>query len=356
MRFVVRSVILVLSVLGCVVLALWVLPALLTLHPRAGLSSAEILKARNDVRGVLIQSIGAAGLVGGLFYTARTYRLSVSAQEITRIGQVTDRYSDCVEQLGRDILTVRLGAIYALERLLRDSDEDRPTIIDVLCAFLRQPSVLSQDKARQDIDAQGKPNSAFDAAVQGGKPIAPTDVQAAITVVTRSGEDAILDLQRAPLTGISCPGVSLRKAKLEEADLIHSRLAGANLQGANMWGAKLDHVGLDSANLEGAYLARSRMWHASFGNANLKGALLTFVDARNALFLGADLEGSSFRESDLRGARFRMESGIEYLSDAKIVDTDFTGAKLIRGALSEEQLDHAKGAGKIVWCESETAA
>ena len=36
--------------------------------------------------------------------------------EITEQGQVTDRYSKVVEQLGSDKLDVRIGGIYALER------------------------------------------------------------------------------------------------------------------------------------------------------------------------------------------------------------------------------------------------
>ncbi|HXT93389.1 MAG TPA: hypothetical protein VN714_29505 [Trebonia sp.] len=42
------------------------------------------------------------------------------------------------EQLGSDRLDVRLGAIYALERIMIDSERDHPTIVEVLAAFVRE--------------------------------------------------------------------------------------------------------------------------------------------------------------------------------------------------------------------------
>jgi hypothetical protein len=53
-------------------------------------------------------------------------------------GHLTDRYTKAVEQLGSDKIEVRLGGIYALERLMRDSPTDQPTIVEVLAAYIRQ--------------------------------------------------------------------------------------------------------------------------------------------------------------------------------------------------------------------------
>lgn len=62
-------------------------------------------------------------------------------------GHVTDRYSKAIEQLGSDKIEIRLGGIYALERLMRDSPNDQPTIIEVLAAYVRQTTSLSQPPA-----------------------------------------------------------------------------------------------------------------------------------------------------------------------------------------------------------------
>ena len=62
-------------------------------------------------------------------FTARNFWLS-------REGQVTDRYTKAIEQLGSDRLEVRIGGIYALERIARDSARDHPAVIEVLTAFI----------------------------------------------------------------------------------------------------------------------------------------------------------------------------------------------------------------------------
>lgn len=59
------------------------------------------------------QALGGLAVLGGLLYTARIFRLS-------REGQLTERYTKAIEQLGSGTLDVRLGAIYALERLAHD--------------------------------------------------------------------------------------------------------------------------------------------------------------------------------------------------------------------------------------------
>ncbi|MDT5082421.1 MAG: hypothetical protein QOJ80_7058, partial [Mycobacterium sp.] len=72
--------------------------------------------------GRLTTWIGAVGVAvaafTGLIFTYQQYRLSQQAQVITEQGQVTDRFTKAVEQLGsEDKVNVRLGGIYSLERL-----------------------------------------------------------------------------------------------------------------------------------------------------------------------------------------------------------------------------------------------
>ncbi|MEU1185189.1 hypothetical protein ABZ464_47805 [Streptomyces sp. NPDC005820] len=66
-----------------------------------------------------VVAIGA-GLVAliGLVFTARTLYLN-------REGHVTDRYSKAVGQLGSPVIEVRMGGIFALERIMHDSPKDQ---------------------------------------------------------------------------------------------------------------------------------------------------------------------------------------------------------------------------------------
>ena len=72
--------------------------------------------ALDNARGRLL-TLGAGLLAAGaLIFTGRNFLLS-------REGQVTDRYTKAIEQLGSDKLDVRIGGIYALERIAHDSVE-----------------------------------------------------------------------------------------------------------------------------------------------------------------------------------------------------------------------------------------
>lgn len=53
--------------------------------------------------------------------------------------RITELYTRAVEQLGSHEAPVRLGGLYALERLGQDNPSHRQTIVNVICAYLRMP-------------------------------------------------------------------------------------------------------------------------------------------------------------------------------------------------------------------------
>lgn len=53
--------------------------------------------------------------------------------------RITELYAKAVEQIGHDRPAVRLGGLYALERLGQIDINHRQTVIDVICAYLRMP-------------------------------------------------------------------------------------------------------------------------------------------------------------------------------------------------------------------------
>jgi hypothetical protein len=66
--------------------------------------------------------------------------------------RVTELYARSVEQLGHDTAAVRLGGLYALERLAQDNVEQRQTVVDVVCAYLCMPlDPHSHDLPREEI-------------------------------------------------------------------------------------------------------------------------------------------------------------------------------------------------------------
>ena len=239
------------------VFIVWGLPAILTRHPHIP-NASDQHKAISDTRTGLIAAVVAAGAAGGLAYTARTYRLS-------REGQFTDRYSKAVEQLGDDKkLEVRLGGIYALERLMADSSRDQPTILEVLAAWVRERTASLTPKLERF----------------------PTDVQAVLTVIGR----------RTPVR--TEHPIDLRKALLANAYLARTHLEGAdleeaNLEGADLAGARLDGANLKKANLKGAYLGWAHLEGANLEQAHLEDAFLVNANLKGAYLAGANLKGAN---------------------------------------------------------------
>jgi hypothetical protein len=131
----------IVAVAGLGALVLWVLPSALTRHPSWGMSSADRLKATNDARGPLVAFVVFVGAVGTLLFTGLTYRLG-------REGQVTERYSRAVSQVGDPSMSVRVGAMYSLERIGRSSKVDRTSIIFLLGAFIREHSLRHRDPGK----------------------------------------------------------------------------------------------------------------------------------------------------------------------------------------------------------------
>jgi len=85
----------------------------------------------------LVQALGliTAGVAGavGIFFTWRGQRLTQKGLQdtlrTTREGQITERFTRAIDQLGKvedgkKLFEIRIGGIYALERISRESEED----------------------------------------------------------------------------------------------------------------------------------------------------------------------------------------------------------------------------------------
>jgi hypothetical protein len=100
----------------------------------APLTQAQDLEAKNDVRVILLQGVGGLAVLvaagGGVWATLREVRVS-------RDGQLTERFTHAVEQLGSQQVDVRIGGLFALERIAEDSPADRGPIQEILVAFVR---------------------------------------------------------------------------------------------------------------------------------------------------------------------------------------------------------------------------
>jgi hypothetical protein len=209
--------------------------------------------------------------LGTFWLNSRVYRITACTLQVTERGQVTDRYSKAIEQLGSATLDVRLGGIYALEQIVRESDrgeEDQATIVEVLSAFVRVHSdplfqyKTSLGKAAPSGPADEQVRKAVQYAATLGGP--PVDVQAAVSVLGRLSARVGTTLNRADLTR-----AALRKANLSGANLTGANLYCADLTNAVLVGVNLTEATLFEADLTGANLRRADLTSAVFVDVNL---------------------------------------------------------------------------------------
>jgi len=75
----------------------------------------------------------------------RAERHARESQEDAKQRRITDMYVKAVEQMGHGAAAVRLGGLYALDRLGRQHTEYRPVVVDVWCSYLRMPLPNDED-------------------------------------------------------------------------------------------------------------------------------------------------------------------------------------------------------------------
>jgi hypothetical protein len=135
------------------------------------------IELRHDERATLLQSLTAILVLIGAYVTWRQLQVS-------REGQVTERFTRAVEQLGNDKRDVRLGAIYALEAIARAPSVGASTIVDILSAYVREhaPWPAPQDSQAAQLKS---PSSPREAVRFPPLHVRAADVEAAIKVMQR---------------------------------------------------------------------------------------------------------------------------------------------------------------------------
>jgi hypothetical protein len=242
-------------------------------------------EVENEARRTLAQIIGGLAVIAGLVFAWENLRATqenlritqetaTTSHGLTREGQITERFSKAIDQLGAvnekngKQLEIRLGGIHALARIAKDSKDDHWPIMEVLTAYVREHA------PRQDVQPAAETPSAKNKPEE-RKPEA--DIQAILTVLGRR-------------TWLSHEGAN--QLNLARTDLRGADLRDAHLDRAIFRGAHLHYAILDNAHLEGADFRWAGLRVASFQGARLKGAKNLTVQQLSAVksLYGAHLD------------------------------------------------------------------
>jgi len=309
-----------------------------------------------DVRNAVLVFGGVVAAALGLaLAAARTHAADLQARaaneqarvantqaRIAEQGHITDRFTKAIEQLGSGKLEVRLGAIYALERIARDSKRDHGPIMETLTAYVREKAPWPPRLVDSSIEAPWKPDDKMEVSEEGVVKL-PVDIRAVLAVIAQRRREHDVEGQQLDLRGTDLRGADLVRASLEklffmEANLERAAFMEAHLEGTVFLRAHLEGAYLTQAHLEGANLDMAHLGRAVLQKAHLEGASLQLSFCRRASFTEAHLERASLmqahlEEADLEGAR---------LDGANLKGAHLQGANLKRAWLEGANLTGAR--------------
>jgi uncharacterized protein YjbI with pentapeptide repeats len=252
-----------------------------------------------------------AQLVTGGFFFVTAYFTWRNLQ-VTEAKQITERFAQAITQLGSEKMEIRLGGIYALERIAKDSPKDYWTIIEVLSSFIREHSPRSlankttQNQPKETFLDSFIPKTKLRNNNREDSRIA-TDVQAALTVIGR------------------------RNIKQDETDPLHSFifLDNVNLRNANCIGLNLSNINFTGTDFANAWLVNATLVQSLCAGTNFKDADFENADLRCSFFIAANCQNAGFINANLEGI---------LLTNANLSNANFANSKNI----SDHQLEKAK--------------
>jgi hypothetical protein len=316
---------------GFVAACVLVVPAWLVARDTTvgALTPEQLVSAKNGIRTTLIQGVVGLTALAGIavgWQQLQTDRQQLQDQlALTRQGQVAERFTRAVDQLGSNALDVRLGGIYGLEQIAQQSPEDRLQVFEVLTAYIRQHTRRRQetgafgvrssrarcasgpDGARPPGRVQGRPivGSARSGPARKGGP--PCRQPAAGQPQFRQSAGA--NLGTANLEGAILDNANLQKVSFDTANLQGAFLVGANLKAADLWKANLQRAHLLGADLQEASVAgKANLRDANLWRANLRKADLSFADLQKADLRYANLQEARVDRAHMQNARANRET------------------------------------------------
>jgi hypothetical protein len=300
-------------------------------HAKTGTDQAN---ARLDaVRTGLAAGAGAGAAVGLMLAFRRQHHQEIATDLTDRDAterRITELYTKAVEQLGSDKAPVRLGGLYALERLAQDNPSQRQTIVNVICAYLRMPfsptaparkpePEATEDQGERDLKTEARTDEIGDSWRQ--------ERQVRLTAQRILAEHLRDDRAKDKR---STDDPSPRFWSDIRLDLVAATLIDFNLDNAVISHAILNEATFSS---DASFVGATFSSDASFYEATFDGYAtfdeVTFSDG--VMFIGATFND----EADFDATTFNGDAflGMIFNNGAKFSRTTFNGPTMFSGAI-----------------------
>ena len=276
------------------------------------------------IRNIALVAAGLIALPLAIWRGVVAERQASTAQQ----GLLNERYQKGAEMLGSEVLSVRLGGIYALQRLAEEYPEHYHIQIKRLfCAFVRLPT---KDQSLEAGQVVIEPGTLLGIRQDVAAVMQAIGCRAESQIALERKADFRLDLRGADLTKAQFLGADLSNAMFH-----HSNLSGANFANMDLADSFLSYADLSRAQFHNVTFTRTHFW-----SANLSGAMLQDADLPGTAFHNANLSGTNLLRANLSGAIFEgaivAKAWLELanLSGAGFLRADLSGARLVRADLS----------------------
>jgi uncharacterized protein YjbI with pentapeptide repeats len=235
--------------------------------------------------------------------------------------RITELYVKAVEQLGSTKAPVRLGGMYALERLAQANHSHRQTVFDVICAYLRMPYTPPDEIIEHPPPLTATPNdsrishrrvSAEDEAEQLRR---REELQVRLTA-QRILASHVRD-ERGPAQRAAAPPPTTFWPEIDIIDLTGAHLVDLNLQHCHVEVVQLNHAVLTGESIfRGMTCSLALIQATTFtGHTDFRG--VTFI--HDAWFTGSTFGGGVWFHADefYPGARFGGHASFKDVTFAK---------------------------------------
>jgi hypothetical protein len=308
-------------------------------------------ETENAIRGTLL------GALAGFFFLATAiaafWQVRVAQNRLDqerdrsraqlaldRQGQNTDRFSKAVEQLGHDTVDVRLGGLFALERLGADEPEAfAANVYEILVAFLREhtrPESYGLTKKQRRAIISGKEDI----------PYVGTDIEAVFTILGRRRQLFNQCVDDLP-THVAGDGPHLVDLDLSDRWLRGANLHGATITNCSFHRARLTDVSFDQgsilidcdfgdATLSRLQVSSSTLTECGFRTTNLTGCGFSSAVLTDCYFEKATLDECAFMTTEHRlvnesGNVIRTTRTRTILTDCSFTESNLTHCSFFRG-------------------------
>ena len=255
--------------------------------PSEGQSTVPMESRSTTIRNVGFVIGGVVALVFAIWRGVVAHRQAATAErqaetalhqsETAQQGLLNERYQKGAEMLGNEVLTVRLGGIYALRSLAEEHPEQyHVQVMSQLCAFVRHPTEVEGQPIVEQVE--------FSMTREQIMSMYP-DITDVPSVVTTTRSKPREDIQAAMAAIAFCHD---KNQKVETDNTYWLDLRGADLRGVDLSNMNLSRASLNFESVSSFYQLITTGMHTDMRETKLDGASLVMTNLSRV-----DLSGST---------------------------------------------------------------